>query len=131
MSLTERHKADRALMAGTVAELAREHGLTAWVTGEQHGSRRTSVGLAGPHGLKLAMYFDGKSPQPDSYVLSWYGTEDGWRLNPGAFGNVNRFHGHKATDVAYDFNALVTKLGRRFAAIADGSAFTSDPEESE
>jgi hypothetical protein len=123
--LTERRKADRAVMAGHVAELAAEHGLDAVVTGEQHGSRQTAVGLTGPHGLRLTVQFRGSSPQsaPDIYVLSWHGVAAGWRLDPAAFGDVNRFHGHKATDVARSFTQLHYLLARRFQAIADGSAF--------
>jgi hypothetical protein len=131
-SLSERRKADRALMAGIVAELARVHGLNAIVTDEQHGSRKTSVDLAGPHGLKLTVQFRGSSPQamPDTYVLSWYGVEAGWRLAPGVFGDVNPYHGHKATDVVHGFRGLAGLLARHFAAIADGSAFgTGDSHE--
>jgi hypothetical protein len=124
-TLTERRKADRALMAGTVAELAVMHGLSAVVTGEQHVSRQTSVELAGPHGLKTAVRFRGNTPQsaPDTYVLSWHGVKAPWQLWPGAFGDVNPYHGTKATDVARGFDALLGLLERRFAAIADGSAF--------
>jgi hypothetical protein len=126
--LTELRKADRALMAGTVAELARQYGLSAMVTGEQHGSRQTSVDLAGPHGLKLTVQFRGDTPQasPDTYVLSWHGVDidgQGWRLNPAEFGIVNSVHGHKATDVARGFSSLEALLTRRFTRIADGSAF--------
>jgi hypothetical protein len=38
-------------------------------------------------------------------------------------GSVNPYHGHKATDVARGFRALYWLLERRFASIADGSAF--------
>jgi hypothetical protein len=128
MTLTERRKDDRALMAGHVAELARQYGLCAVVTGEQHGSRETSVDLTFPHGLKLTVKFRGRShgAGPDTYVLSWHGVEDGWRLVPGAFGAVNTFHGHKATDVAHGFDSLLSLLERRFARITDGSAFCAE-----
>jgi hypothetical protein len=124
-TLTERRKADRAIMAGTVAELARQYELSALVTGEQHGSRQTSVELTGPHGLKLAVRFRGNTPQsaPDTYVLSWHGVKAPWQLWPGTFGDVNPYHGCKATDVARGFDALLWLLERRFTAIADGSAF--------
>lgn len=126
--LSAQRKADRAVMAGMVAELARGHGLSPVVTGEQHGSRRTSVDVTGPHGLRLAVEFRGSSPQsePDTYVLSWHGVEDGYRLNPAKFGDVNPYHGHKATDVARGIISLDALLTRRFASIADGSAFTAE-----
>jgi hypothetical protein len=132
MSLTERRKDDRALMAGTVAELAVMHGLSAVVTGEQHGSRQTSVDIAGPHTLGVTVRFRGDSPQdrPDTYVLSWHmrpwaDEGKGWSLNPAAFVD-QRSHDTKATDVARGFDTLAGLLARRFAAIADGSAFVTE-----
>jgi hypothetical protein len=130
-TLTERRKADRALMAGSVAELARQYGLRAVVTGEQHGSRETSVNLSGSNGLELTVHFRGDSVQrePDTHVLSWHmrsraDESKGWRLNPAAFsGGINPYHGRKATDVVHGFQALCELLKQRFAAIADGRAF--------
>lgn len=124
--LTERRKADRARMAGAVAELARTHGLGVMVYPELPGTRRCSVDLHGPHGLGLTVSFDGASPQPvaDTYVLSWHGSSR--RLRQAAFGSVNRHHGHKATDVARGFPELAALLARRLSAIAGGSAFTAE-----
>jgi hypothetical protein len=113
-ALTERRKADRATMAAEVAGLARTHGLSAEVT---------SPGVLGPHGLGLLLMFDGTSNPADTYLLHWHGVEAGHRLAPGAFQHVNPYHGHKATDTAYGFDQLGRVLTRRFAAIADGSAF--------
>lgn len=132
-TLTERRKAGRAAMAGQVAELARQHGLTAIATGEQHGSRQTSVTLEAPHGLRLTIRFRGRSPQarPDTYVLSWYTNllqDDGWRLNPYRFGDVNPYHGSKATDLAHGFEDLCLLLDRRFRAIARGWAYLPPPD---
>lgn len=127
--LTERRKADRALMAGEVAELARQYGLDNLTTGEQHGSRATSVTVTGPHGLKVNVSFSGISNgnAPDTYILCWHGVEPRWRLQPGKFWSVNEYHGHKATDIVHGFTALLALLGRRFAAIEDGSAFIPSP----
>lgn len=124
-ALTERRKADREAMALQVAELAGAYGLTASPKPEQPGTRETSVDIAGPHGLHLTVRFRGNSPQaqPDTYVLSWHGVEDGTRLHPGMFGNVNLFHGHKATDVARGFYQLKRILAERFMVISHGSAF--------
>jgi hypothetical protein len=90
--LTERCRADRAEMARQVAVLAVEYGLTAW---ERSGTRERSVDVKGPHGLRLSVRFRGDSPQcePDTYVLSWHGVDDGWRLVPVLFGDVNPHHG--------------------------------------
>ena len=126
--LSAQRKADRAVMAYMVAELARGHGLAAEIQPERGKSRRTSVNVTGPHGLRVTMTFDGnpaRGIRPDTYVLSWHGVEDGYRLNPAKFGDVNPYHGHKATDVArgiISLDALLT--AKRFASIADGSAFT-------
>jgi hypothetical protein len=127
-TLTERRKADRALMAGSVAELARQYGLRAVVTGEQHGSRETSVNLSGPHELKLTVHFRGDSVQPDTHVLIWYRVDhpvpgSGIQLNPAVFRNVDAHHGADAADVVHGFQALCELLKQRFAAIADGRAF--------
>lgn len=130
-ALSETRKTDRAVMAGHVEGLARSHGLRAEVAAGGRGplgdgSRAVHVDVEGPHGLKVTVVFDGNSPQsaPDTYVLSWHGVEDGWRLFPAVFGgSVNPYHGHKATDVAHGFRDLTELLTRRFTAIADGSAF--------
>jgi hypothetical protein len=137
--LTERRKADRAVMVKQVAALAEGHGITAEVRSGGRGplsdaSRAVSVNLAGPHTLGLTVIFDGNSPQsePDTYVLSWHmrpraDEGKGRQLAPHAFGSVNSYHGHKATDVARGFAQLYYLLSRRFAAIADGSAFVAGP----
>jgi hypothetical protein len=127
--LTERRKADRAEMARQVAALAREYGLTVHrARPEQRGTRQVDVELSGPHGLAVTVRFRGSSPQrePDTYVLSWYGVEEGTRLHPGMFGNVNPCYGHKATDVAHGFAQLLRILRERFAVIRDGSAFITE-----
>lgn len=122
-ALSVTRKADRAVMAARVAELAGEYGLAAWQTS---GPRMRGVDVAGPHGLKLTVKFDGGSSQPDVYVLSWHGTEDGIRLNPARFGDVNSFHGHKATDVVHGFASLYDVLACRFLDISEGTAFVSE-----
>jgi hypothetical protein len=121
--LSARRKADRAAMAARVAALATWYGLTASHKLEEPGTRCTSVDLAGPHGLKLTVKFDAGLVAPDTYLLSWHGVEDGTRLDPGVFGRVNEFHGHKATDVARGFAQLERVLTERFKVIRDGSAF--------
>jgi hypothetical protein len=126
-TLTSRRKADRAEMSRQVAGLAAEYGLTA----EQVTSTgMNSVDLAGPHGLRLTVRFYGSStrggPDPDTFCLSWYGVEEGARLHPGMFGNVNKYHGSKATDVAVGFAQLLRILRERFAVIRSGTAFITD-----
>lgn len=125
--LTERRRADRGKMAAQVAELAAGRGITARaVSGEHQRPRAMFVNLEGPHGLRLAVAFDGSSPhsEPDTYVLSWHGVADDWQLAPDQFASVNPYHGRKATDVAHGFPDLCQLLDQRFAAITDGTAFT-------
>lgn len=118
-----RRKADRAAMALQVAALGAEHELAVSYIPEVKGTRRAYAELAGPHGLRLSVKFDGGSQDPDTYVLSWYGVTTDVCLNPARFGDVNSYHRQKATDVAHGFAELLSLLGQRFAAIADGSAF--------
>jgi hypothetical protein len=124
-ALSARRKGDRQVMALRLVNLTGEYKLVAnWIP-EVKGSRRTHVDIEGPHGLKLSVRFDGNGSDPDTYVLSWHGVED-VRLAPGKFYSVNKFHGHKATDVAYGWAQLMNLLRRRFAAVRDGSAFEPD-----
>jgi hypothetical protein len=130
--LTGRRKADRATMAAQVARLAAGHGIAARVTsGEHQRPRAMFVDLEGPHGLRLSVAFNGDSPrsEPDTYVLSWHGVADGWRLSASAFAHVNPYRGHKATDVAHGFTDLYCLLSQRLMAIADGSVFIPAAQE--
>lgn len=130
MTYTAQRKAERAAMALQVVDLASEHGLAAWHQPEQNGTRLTSVDLQGPHGLQVTVRFQGYpgGTARDTYVLSWHGVEDGWRLDPRAFQTVNKFHGRKATDVAHGFDTLYVLLDRRFRRISDGTAFITEQE---
>jgi hypothetical protein len=125
-TMSAKRKADRGAMASQVAALAVEFGLTAVHRIEEPGTRRTSVDLSGPYGLRLTVKFDATLYAPDTYVLNWHGVDEGTRLHPGMFGIVNSFHGHKATDVPRGFEQLTRILRERFAVIADGSAFVPE-----
>jgi hypothetical protein len=130
-TLSETRKADRAVMAAHVADLARMHGLSAEVRAGARGPRQVVAELAGPHGLQLAVRFDGDTPQcePDTYVLSWCmqpGKDDGYRLNPRVFESVNPYHGTKATEVANGYRELCELLSNRFAHIMGRTAFVRD-----
>jgi hypothetical protein len=116
-------------MALRIVDLAGEYKFSARVHPGIYGPRHLAVDIEFPHGLKLTVNFDGsnRGAGPDVYVLSWHvdpWDEDSTRLHPGMFGNVNSFHGHKATDVARGFAQLTRILRERFAVIRDGSAFT-------
>lgn len=124
--LTERRKSDRAELASLVIGMAERYGLSAVVLPRRESEHRSDVSITGPHGLSLTVAFDGNSPHRpawDTHVLSWHGVGEGWRLRLGKFSSINPHHGHKATDVTRGSGELITLLERRFAAIADGSAF--------
>jgi hypothetical protein len=127
-TMSARRKADRAVMAQQVIDLAGEYGLAAWVCRcqSQPSPRLTAVDIMGPHGLRVTVKFDGAAETPDTYLLCWHGVHEGTRLHPGMFGIVNSHHGHKATDVPCGFAQLLRILRERFAVIADGSAFVSE-----
>jgi hypothetical protein len=121
--LTVRRAADRAAMASQVAILAGRHGL---LTRPVSGPRMRGIEVSAPHGLQVTVKFEGSGPlAPDTYLLSWHGVEEGTRLHPGMFNQVNPYHGHKATDVATGFEQLTRILRERFTVIANGSAFVS------
>lgn len=126
--LTERRKADRVKMAAALVDLASAYQFAAHAEPEQPGTRRAAVRLEFPRGLRLTVDFDGakRIQRPDVYVLSWHGVDDGVRLHPGMFGNVNRHYGHKATDVAHGFDQLLRILQERFRCIRDDSAFITE-----
>jgi hypothetical protein len=120
--LSARRKADRLAMCAQVSQLAGLHGITA--RGALcRGRRAVAVDLTGPHGLSLTVRFDGTSPGTDTFVLNWHGVDEGTRLRPGKFADVNPYHGRKATDVAHGFAELLAVLRTRFESIRDGSAF--------
>lgn len=131
-ALTERRKADRAVMAAHVADLARMHGLTAEVA-PGLGARELCVKLAGPHTLGLTVRFRGDTPQcePDTYVLSWHmrpwaDEGKGWAMNPRVFSGVSSYGGDKATEVANGYRELCELLSNRFAHIMGRTAFVRD-----
>ncbi len=123
--LTARRKTDRQAMALQVIDLADEYRFAAWYKPEQPGTRRATVDLEFPRGLKLTVKFDASpgGTDPDTYVLNWHGVVEGTRLDPCWFGSVNPYHGHKATDVARGFEALQDLLRQRFASVRDDYAF--------
>ena len=125
MAYSQSRKADRVAMAKAVAALALARGAKAEIVGEgaRYRERRTSVDIKGAHGVAVSVDFDGSTRRsPESYyVLSWYGAER--RLDPMFAQTVNSCHGHKATDVAWSFEALCDLLEERLEDLASGRAF--------
>lgn len=120
---------DRRGMAHLVSALCKEFDIDHEVD-MHYDKRATAVQIKAPKGLQLTCDFDGDSPQPNVFVLSWYvhWEHRDTKLNPAAFGHdsVNPYHFRKATDVAYGFDELRQILRARFAAIKDGSIYQKD-----
>lgn len=126
-SLNERSKADRQKMADGVLKIIAECGATGSINPEDSfpGPRELAVPVSTPRGLKLLMEFDGDSPQPNVYVLSWYMDHNSPdRLNPATFGVHDKTCGsRKATYIAYGYEDLVIKLRDGLTLAMNGEAF--------
>lgn len=124
--LSEKRKADRAKMADMVVDLVREFGF-GFDRCEGEASRREElVRVIAADDIHVSVDFDGESRQPDVYVLNWWITPGAIRLFDDSFADsVNGYHRHKATDVAYGFDHLMSTLRARFSAISTGKAFVS------
>lgn len=124
-TLSETRKADRQRMAELVIQLARRLGAKA----DYHDvfkdrPNEVWVVIEAPGGLQLTVDFDGKSWQPNTYVLSWHmsHTSDK-KLCPIYWDRVNNVHYLKATDVAVGFDELANLLATRLAAAKSGAAY--------
>lgn len=125
--LREKKSADRKAMAQAVLALAEQHGVAARVEYEQPTCIALDLRL--PGGLCLHLDFDGRSCQPDVYVLSWhmrYDTDTGLFVSPAFWPSHNSVHYKKATVVAYGFEDLMASLTRAFQGAADGSAYVRE-----
>ena len=130
-NLTEKKKADRIKMAELVRALAVEMGLTAEVVDKPFGDmspHMIMVKIRSKEGLKLHVDFDGKTSQPDVHVLSWHMDTDVDTRLADAFGDINRFHYCKATDIAYGTDELLRILAWKFLKIQNGTAFSPERE---
>lgn len=82
------------------------------------------VRIRAPGGLLLTLDFDGRSPQPDTHVLSWHMYWDSMNeLEPYFWTHVNTVHYCKATDVCEGLDDLLITLKRRLTACVDGTAY--------
>lgn len=117
---------DRMLMAEQIMNLSRE-GWTIEIDKDLSNSHEIWLRLSGPKGLSLAIDLDGKSNQQKEnvFVLSWYfdGPDNDAKLNPLVWTDVNRCYFHKATDVVYSFDDLLSVVELRMNQANDGTAF--------
>ena len=116
---------DREVMARLIEEVAAPFAPTWECSREEEIPREICVRLKGPRGLSLTIDLDGDSmlSREGTFVLSWYGVQDPYKLALSFTPDVNPYHFHKATDVCYSFDVLLRVLKRRLQSAADGSAF--------
>ena len=89
--------------------------------------RRLAVDLHLARELRLTLDFDGDSPQPDCYLLSWYVMRSS-ACPADIFDSVNLYHYQKATDIIHDYQGLLWLLESRLLAVQNGSAFSLERE---
>jgi len=115
---------DREAMAALVVALVQPP----WTWERRDGlwsSREVAIELTGPHGLKVAVEFNGASKQDreGTFILSWHDVQDPHKLARSFAPSVNESHWHKATDVCDGLEDLLNVLKPRMASAVDGSAF--------
>lgn len=129
--LTERRAADRRTMADALATLLRTAGATVTEV-EAYRPRTIRLEVRAPGGAICWPEWKGDSPRPDIYVVTWNVAHDA--PNRAAvrfavtFGNVNSYHFHKATRVAYGFEQLGAILAADVAACVSGAAYQPPAE---
>ena len=131
-TLTAGRKADRAAMCTMVADLCAVRGIPheiedPWI----YGDRSAAVRILPPDGPHATIYFDGSQPRRyrDVHVLSWHMPNVRRRIadtfcNPA---DINRYHQHKATDLAHGFDNLMRLLADRLDKIGAGLATEPEP----
>lgn len=126
-TLSETRAADRKKMAAAIEQLVLECGSTFTRSegGSYPGPHCVNINVSAPEGLNVRVSFDGKSWQPNVYVLSWNMGLDATRLlNSDTFGgSVNQHHFCKATYVAHGFDDLCRQLRSGLLMAKDGSAY--------
>ena len=87
------------------------------------------VYIDGPRGLRVSIDFDGRSPQPDVYVISWnISTDSDAKFANGFAESINPHHWSKATDLAYGFDQLSYIVRNRLRQAENGCAFDAERE---
>lgn len=123
--LTERKKADRAIMAERLIALAVECGAKAEIEDwyPRVHPRGVLVRIVGPRGLEVGIDFDGESSQPDTICLPWCISVDSNARLANTFGDVNQFHHRKCTAFAEGFDDLLRQVRRGLELANNGAAF--------
>jgi hypothetical protein len=125
--LKETRKKDREVMLRAMQRLCEKFGVPYELDREFLGNHLAcAIGIRGPTGLALTIDFDGKSCQPDVFVLSWHMMTDSRcdkNIIRGDFAQSrNEHHFRKATDIFRGFERMIRVMSTRLQRIADGTA---------
>ncbi|MDX0267666.1 hypothetical protein GOC13_07465 [Sinorhizobium meliloti] len=130
--LSETRKADRAQIAQLVSDLCSEyridHSWTREGFDEAYPKAHVIVVMA-PRGVRVRIELEGDSCQPNVHVLPWHMASDVDTCFADAFGEINRHHFRKLTDVAYGTDGLLMHLRQKFELIKSGAAYSDVREQ--
>lgn len=122
-TLSERYKADRAVMASELQALVGDCGAT--VVDVVTHPTEVLIRVCAPGGLGVFVELEQRNPcGTDQYMLSWCmdGTTE-LKLSDDFPGQVNTYHRRKATTFASGYEDLKDKLRSCLKMAADGSAY--------
>ncbi len=121
--LSVRRKADRAVMARKLEELARACG--ARVEREIDLPHEVMLYVVAARGLSVRIDLDANDPLPDQHDLGWHiGHWSNAQINAAVFGEpVSSCHQRKANQSAHGFDDLCEKFARVLHLAARGEAF--------
>jgi hypothetical protein len=129
LELSETRKADRQKIAQMVSDICSEYKIDhSWTReGFVEGYPKAHViQIDAGEGLKVSVEIDGDSVQPNTWVLAWHiGFNSDARLAD-SFGDINKFHFQKCTEVARSTFGLIDHLRSKFELIAEGKAFDEE-----
>lgn len=129
VELSELRAADRAAMTKAVQALADEFGYSHTLEDRRDGE--VFITVATERGLNVSIEFDGRSPQPNVFVVPWYirGNNDARldRMFSRVGGEINPVHFQKCTAVNRGFDELLASLRHGFEMVSDGAAFQVPP----
>ncbi|MDW9491723.1 hypothetical protein [Sinorhizobium meliloti] len=130
--LSETRKADRAKIAELVSALCSEfridHSWTREGFDEAYPKAHV-ITIMAPRGLCVRIELDGESCQPNVHVLPWHVSHAVDTCLADAFGDINKYHFRKLTDVAYGTDGLLRHLRQKFELIKSGAAFSEEREQ--
>lgn len=132
ISLTERRKADRILMAELTRKLAESLGATV-VDKEPFRPNQIVFEIHHKGGAYLPLEFCGKSCQPDVHVSCWNVRSDCPTCFADSFADsfdgINPYHHRKCTVVAHGLNDLLMRLTCDLKKLNNGRGYSKERTE--